>query len=202
MKYILLLLIFILLGLSGCLKDPIHTRDSQEPAGSSGTWETPAVPEVVISNLMFAYNEKNIQNYQLCFGQNFLFSSPEDSIEAEAQGFGYLYYLWDWNMEIIVTENIFSSFTEEGSSLDLILSFSNDYPDSIGDTLAVIYRDYTLRVIQPDSIQSDTVIIEGTAAFHLSQPSYNLWSIYLWEETITGRSGDSWANFKAEYRNR
>ena len=105
-------------------------------------------------------------------------------------------------MEIIVTENIFSSFAEEGNSLDLILSFSNDYPDSIGDTLAVIYRDYTLRTIQPDSFQSDTVFFEGTAAFHLSQPSYNLWSIYFWEELISDKSGDSWADFKAEYRNR
>jgi len=202
LKRISFLLVLILLGFAGCLKNPIHTRDSQEPAGSSGTWETPAMPEVVLSNLMFAYNEKHVQNYQLCFGQDFLFSSPEDSIEAEAQGFGYLYYLWNKDVEITVTENIFSKFTEDNNSLDLILSYSSNYPDSIGDTLAVINRDYTLRVIQPDSLQSDTILIEGTAAFHLSQPSYNLWSIYLWEEIITSRSGDSWANFKAEYRNR
>ena len=95
---------------TGCLKNPYDTRDSQEPAGTSGTWETPATPEVALTNLIFAYNEKNIQNYQSCLADEFVFSAPEDSIDAEAQGNGFLFRDWNKEVEVSTAEKIFSTF--------------------------------------------------------------------------------------------
>ena len=197
-------LIILAIGLLGtaCLKNPFATRDSEEPAGTSGTWETPATPEAAVTNLLFAYNEKNIQNFQLCLADQFTFSAPEDSIEAEAQGNGYLYHAWFKDVELATTQNIFSTFSETGRYLDLILSPSTDYPDSLGDTLSVIYRNYILRVVQSDSLGVDTTLIEGLAGFSLSQTQFNWWSIYLWTELPSARSETDWAEFKAEYRNR
>jgi hypothetical protein len=196
------ILLLIMLLFAGCLKNPLSTRDAQVPAGTTGTWETPSTPEVVISNLMFAYIEKNIQNYQLCLAENFYYSAYEDSIEAEAQGNGYLFHDWSKEVEVSVTENIFSAFSVTGRHLDLILSSSNDYPDSLGDTLAVLYRNYILRSIIADSLGMDTVRFEGVAAFHLSQSLFSLWSICLWEEMITAQTGYDWGDFKAEFRTR
>ena len=202
MKRLIPLLFIILAGITGCLKDPIHTRDGQEPASSTGTWETPAAPEVVVTNLMYAYIEKNIQNYQLCLDEDFIFSTPEDSIEAETQGRGYLYHNWNKEVEVSVTENIFSAFTASGYYLDLTMISSSDYPDSIGDTLAVIYREYTIRMVITDSLSVDTARVEGLAAFHLSQSLFNWWNIYLWTEVLSLQDNYNWGDFKAEYRTR
>ena len=120
MRKALLIVLIASLGLGGCLKNPFDTREAQEPAGSSGTWDTPATPEQVLINMIFAYNEKNIQNYQLCFGSDFIFSATEDSIEAEAQGNGYLFRGWDKSVEVSATENLFSSFFANGNYLDLV----------------------------------------------------------------------------------
>lgn len=201
MRRVLILLSMVFILVSGCLKNPFNSRQSQDPAGSTGTWETPATPEVVLLNLLFAYNEMNIQNYQLCFADDYVFSASQDSIEAEAEGNGYLFRLWDKSVEVSATENMFVHFSVENRSLDLILSQSTDYPDSIGDSLAVLYRDYIIRIIEIDSLQADTVRIEGLVSFSTSRTLFNWWSIYQWNEIPT--SGDSyrWADFKAEYRN-
>jgi hypothetical protein len=199
-KFTLIILIAFVI-FSGCGKNPFGTRSSEEPAGSTGTWETPATPEVVLLNFLFAYNEMNIQNYQLCFADNYRFSATEDSIQADAEGNGYLFSFWDKSVEVSTTENIFASFDAENKHLDLILSPSTDYPDSIGDSLAVMYRDYILRIIAADSIGTDTTLIEGLASFSASRSLFNWWSIYLWSELPSQGSANSWADFKAEYRN-
>jgi len=202
LKRLYLIILIILFTVSGCLKNPFYTRNSQQPAGTTGTWETPATPEVMIANLMYAYNEKNIQNYRDCFDSGFVFSAFEDSIEAEAQGNGYLFQFWDKAVEIMTAENIFATFSQNDNHLDLIMGISIDNPDNIGDTLAVLYRNYTLTIIRSDSLQTDTTAAEGLASFTLNQTSLNLWTICLWEEVPSGRSDYDWGDFKAEYRNR
>ena len=197
-----LTLIMLALGIiiSGCIKNPFSTRDSQQPVGITGTWETPASSETVIRNLLFAYNEKVVQNFQSCLAENFVFSAPEDSIEAEAQSNGYIYYNWNKEIEVSTTENIFSTFGAGANHLDLILSESTDYPDSIGDTTAVLYRDYTLRIIINDSPSPDTTVYEGLATFRLNQTLFNWWSIYFWQDLPSPSNNNSWGDFKANYR--
>jgi hypothetical protein len=186
--------------LSGCLKNPFATRNSQEPAGSTGTWETPATPEVVLLNLLFAYNEMNIQNYQLCFSDDYVFSASQDSIEAEAEGNGYLFAFWNKSVEVSATENMFTSFAaDDSSSFFLSLNPSSDYPDSIGDSLAVLYREYVIAISTVNQSVPDT--IQGLTSFSVSRSLFNWWSIYLWSEIPTGGSSYRWADFKAEYRN-
>ena len=202
MKRLALITAIMALGLSGCLKNPFSTRGSQQPVGSSGTWETPATPDVAIVNLFYAYNEKNIQNYEHCFDDTFRFSAPQDSVEAEAQGNGYLYQGWDKTIERQVTEGIFANFLQTGRYLDLLMVPSADYPDSIGDSTYVIYRDYTLRTIVSDTLGTDTTTFRGLAAFHLSQSAFSFWSIYLWEELPSEVVVHNWAQFKALYRTR
>jgi hypothetical protein len=184
---------------SGCGKNPFTTRNAQEPAGSSGTWETPATPEAVLTNILYAYNEMNIENYQLCFDDNFRFSATEDSIEAAAQGNDYLYHFWDLAVEVSVTQNIFASLEAEHKTMFLTFAMSTDYPDSIGDSLAVIYRNYVITTIVPDSIAADTVAA-GLASFAASRTLFNWWSVYLWSEIPTSGNNPRWADFKAEHR--
>lgn len=193
--FFLLLALIALLG--GCFKDPISTRDAQDPYGASGTWETPQSPEVAINNLLYAYNEMIISNYQLCFSDSFRYSSPEDSIDAVNDGRGELFANWNRSVEISVTNNIFSTYSNDTTSnLFLILDVSNEYSDQIEDSTAILHRDYDLVVITSNV---DTTIYSGRAVFHLSEEQLNWWTIYLWED-VPPDTGDDWGDFKALFR--
>lgn len=194
-RYFLVLSSMVLMA--GCFKDPLSTRETEDPYGSGGTWETPQAPEVAVNNLLYAYNEKIISNYQLCFSDSFVYSSPEDSIDAVNNGRGDLFIDWNKAVEISVTNNIFSTFTNDSTSnLLLILGISNEYSDQIEDSTAVLYRDYDLVVISSDT---DTTIYSGRSVFHLSEEQLNWWTIYLWED-IPVDTVDDWGDFKALYR--
>jgi hypothetical protein len=193
-------LIIIAFCLGGCLKNPFATRHSEAPAGATGTWETPASPDIAIRNLLYAYNEKVIQNYQSCLGENFMFSAREDSITAEAQGSGYLFYGWNKQVETLTAQNIFSTFGVSGKHMDISFSDSPDNPDSLGDTTAVLYRQYVIRIVVADSLNPDTTVARGIATFHLNQAQFDLWSIYHWEDLPLTPGAYDWGQFKAMYR--
>ncbi len=193
--------IYLFILMAACAKNPFSTRGTQDPYGSAGTWETPQSPGVTVQNLLFAYNEMVISNYQLCFSESFLFSSPEDSIDAVNDGRGGLFVDWDKQVEVGVANNIFSTYSA-ADTLDLFLTLTSaeDYVDIIGDTSAVLYRNYNLVLITITADSADTVIAEGLATFHLYQEQLNWWTIYLWED-IPAVSGEiDWGDIKAEYR--
>ncbi len=190
--------IYLFILMMACAKNPFSTRDTEDPYGSAGTWETPQSPGVAVQNLLFAYNEMVISNYELCFSDSFLFSSPEDSIDAVNDGRGDLFADWDKRVEVGVTNNIFSTYSATDTlNLFLSLTAAEDYIDIIGDTTAVLFRSYSLVLL---TSTPDTAIAEGLATFHLCQEQLNWWTIYLWED-IPAVSGETdWGDIKAEYR--
>jgi hypothetical protein len=197
MLYIILMTIVLF---SGCFKDPISTRDTEDPYGSSGTWETPQSPEVTINNLLFAYNEMIISNYQLCFSDSFFYSSPEDSIDAVNDGREDLFANWNRSVEIAVTNNIFSTYSNDSlSNLILTLSVSVDYSDLIEDSAAVLHRNYNLAIITSGQDTTLTTVYSGRAVFHLVEEQLNWWTIELWED-VPAQTGEDWGDFKALYR--
>jgi hypothetical protein len=200
--------LFLMLGslafffcLSGC-KNPFKTRKSPPPVITEGTWDTPFSPEIVIQNLLHAYNEKVIGNFILCLCDSFRFSAPEDSIKAVQENREELFANWDKSAEVSVTGNIFTTFRLHADSISYVLSFdtSPPVPDDIGDTLAVLSRNYQLFISK--SIPSETTLTrlaKGTATFHMRQ-TWNWWSIYLWSDIPDVSGGYDWGDFKAEFR--
>ncbi|MEE9555419.1 MAG: hypothetical protein V3W18_14120 [candidate division Zixibacteria bacterium] len=187
--------------LVGCAKNPFSTRGTEDPYGSAGTWETPQSPEAALRNLLSAYNELIISNYQLCFSDSFFFSSPEDSIDAVNDGRGDLFADWDKSVEISAAANLFSTFST-ADSLDFYLNMfpANEYADIVEDTTAVMYRSYNLLLVATVENDADTIRAEGLATFHLRQEQLNWWTITWWED-IPAQSGQTdWGDIKAEYR--
>jgi hypothetical protein len=183
-----------------CAKNPFSTRGTEPPVGATGTWETPQSPEIVIQNLLFAYNQMNIGNYQLCLSMDFIFSSPEDSIDAANSGRPDLFANWDKQAEVATATNIFASFSG-ADSLDLYLSLTRSLPDLIEDSTAIIYREYVLRIIYSHSGGlADTLIAQGKARFHLTQEQLYWWTIRWWEDEPELAGSYDWGDFKAEYR--
>jgi hypothetical protein len=185
----------------GC-KNPFRTRHSPEPVIREGTWETPALPEIVIQNLLHSYNEKVIGNFIQCLCDSFAFSAPEDSIDAVTQGREDLFADWDGSVEITVTTNLFNTARQNPDSFDYVLWLHTnvDLPDEVGDTLAVLSRDYELFIFDFKAEPPETTRAEGTATFHMRQTSLNWWSIHFWSDISAETGKDDWADFKAQFR--
>ncbi len=201
----LIYLFFVLLLGCFCIldcKNPFKTRSSPPPKFSEGTWETPALPEIVIQNLLNAYNEKVIGNFIQCLYDSFRFSAPEDSIDAVNQGRTDLFEDWDRSVEISVTTSIFNTSRQNPDSLSYLLSFhlTPPVPDDLGDTLAVLSRDYELLILDSKVTPPETTWAKGTATFKMIQTSLNWWSIYLWTDIPAVTGEDDWADFKARFR--
>jgi len=192
--------LFILIILSGC-KNPFKTRKSPPPKGQVGTWSTPSKPEIVLENLMHSYNEKIIENFNLCLSDTFVFSAPEDSIEAANINQDYLFADWNQNTEKRVTANIFNIFKQYPDSIDfsLYLNFETISKGEQTDSTEVLFIDYKLSIWRFKPKQ-DTIEATGTSTFHLKETGLNWWSIYFWEDRPKSSGGYNWADFKAEYR--
>ena len=191
--------LFLFICLLGC-KNPFKTRKSPPPIITEGTWDTPFRPEIVIQNLLYAYNEKIIGNFILCLSDSFGFSASEDSIDAVNQGRPELFANWDKSTEVSVTTNIFTTFRQNVDSISYVLSFdpSPPVPDDIGDTVAVLSRDYLLFISK--AVPPETTWVKGTATFHMRQTSLNWWSIYFWSDIPDVSGGYDWGDFKAGFR--
>jgi hypothetical protein len=196
------ILFFVLLGqlhLSGC-KNPFKTRYSPPPIVSEGTWETPARPDIVIQNLFYAYNEKIMGNFIQCLCDSFGFSAPEDSMYAVNQGRADLFAHWDRSVEISVTTGIFNTFRQNPDSFSLSFRSTLPVPDQVGETLAVLSRDYELYIFDLETTPPDTSLAKGTATFYMKQTSLNWWSIYFWSDIPAAAGKPDWADFKARFR--
>lgn len=101
---------------------------------------------------------------------------------------------------MLTAQNIFSTYNAPGRRLDLIMAESSSNPDSIGDTVAVVYREYTLRVVLADSLGADTTIMTGLASFRLNQAMLSFWTINLWKDIPDRPEAESWGKFKASFR--
>jgi hypothetical protein len=183
--------------LQGC-KNPFKTRKSPPPIITEGTWDTPYLPNIVIENLLHAYNEKIIGNFILCLCDSFRFSAPEDSIEAVQDNREELFANWDRSTEINVTNSIFTTFRQNVDSISYVLSFdpSPPVPDDVSNTVAVLSRDY-LFIFNFKSAPPETA--KGTATFHMRQ-TWNWWSIYFWSDIPDVSEGYDWGDFKAGFR--
>jgi hypothetical protein len=169
--------------------------------GSGGTWETPQAPEVVVRNLLFAFNERVISNYTLCLSDSFTFSAPEDSIDAVNNGRPDLFADWNKSAEIGSATNVFTTFSGSDTlGLFLTLAPSAERPDLVEDSTAVLYRNYIIRIISGQAGDVDTVTAEGMATYHLSEEQLNWWTISWWEDRPLVAGEYDWGDFKAEYR--
>ncbi len=185
----------------GC-KNPFKTRKSPLPIISEGTWETPALPEIVIQNLLYAYNERIIGNFNQCLLDSFIFSAPEDSLDAANQGRADLFANWDRSVEISVTTRIFDSSRQNPDSFSYVVSFHTlpPIPDDIGDSLASLSREYELMILNGKATPPETTWAKGIATFLMRQTSLNWWSIYFWKDIPSVANADDWADLKAKFR--
>lgn len=201
-RFILILVCLVsLLCLPDC-KNPFRTRNSPPPVTEiEGTWKTPSEPQDVIDNLLNAYNEMVISNFDRCLCDSFRFSAPEDSIAAVQDNQEELFAHWDRNAEVSVTAKIFSSFSQNPDSMSYVLLIKSIAPttDDITDSTAVLLRDYEILIFDLRA-EPNQKSAKGTATFHMQQTSLNWWCIIFWSDIPAESGGFDWGDFKAQSR--
>jgi hypothetical protein len=140
-----------------------------------------------------------ISNYQLCLSDSFIFSAPEDSIDAANGGRPDLFADWNKAAEVGTATNIFATFAG-ADSLSLFLILTPSTPDLIEDSTAILYRNYTLHITSVHDGIVDTLTARGTATYHLTQEHLNWWTIRWWGDKPLRAGTFDWGDFKAEYR--
>jgi hypothetical protein len=156
-------------------------------------------PMMVIQNLLFAYNEKIIENFNTCICDTFTFSAPEDSVRSTRPE---LFSNWDAGTEKMVTNNLFDFFRENSDSMDylLFIDFDTYREDKESDSLAIVTVNYQITIYRFKTKDEEPLEAKGVATFHLKETSLNWWSIFFWSDIPDTPGGYDWAAFKAQFR--
>jgi len=178
----------------GCgLFDP---RDPEEPSQSSLNFLPPTDPNVVITNLQSAIEQKSVANYAACFSdasrgmQPFVFIPSADA----AAIYGSVLGSWTLQEEQAYFQNIIARSTQQANAtLALTLKTTTVWSDSV-----VSAYDYVLVFEHNDPGFPKTA--RGSLQFTLREDASNFWSIQRWVDFKT-TSDISWSHFKGKFSN-
>lgn len=130
-------LVFFVLA-TGC-KNPFSTRDAEPPTEGRTSWQFPTDPMIVLQNMKYAVEEKNVENYMRCLvDSNALFHFEPDQFEASNNA--GIFEFWNLSRERTYINKAFTSTPDDSLRA---LNFSNIqrsyFPDS-----AYVQADYQL----------------------------------------------------------
>lgn len=181
-------LLILNLTSGGC--DLFHTREPENPSGTSTSWETPFVADQVFLNLKQALVELNQDNYLRCLIE------PGDSAvtflfvpNPNTAGWP-LTIPWGYEQESQATQTWFGWLSEAGSVANLTLMQQAEV--AYLDDSVRITQDYTLIAPTNNTALPDTV--SGRSDFLLVKNSSGYWVIQRWED-LDG--SPSWTDLRA-----
>ncbi len=190
-----LLVVFLAAALaSGCgLFEP---RDPEEPSQSSLNYRPPTDPDIVITNLQSAIEQKSVANYAACFADASRGASPFVFIPSADAAAIYGTTLGSWSLqeEQEYFQNIIARSNQQANAtLALTLKTTTVSSDSV-----VSAYDYVLVFEHNDPGFPKTA--RGSLQFTLREDASNFWMIQRWMDFKT--TGDiSWSHFKGKFSN-
>ncbi len=188
------ILFIIFLLIQGC--GLFETRTVEPPTETRSTFEQPTTPNLVVTNLIYAIAEKNLDNYQRCLvDSNFSPRRFRYYPDAVSQSSYPVFVTWNENSERTYFSNLLS-FTNPAAS-------SNLFPDNITYNTfidsAIVDFDYIL--IFNHSRQSVPIQTQGKLRFIIGTDSRGLWSIHSWYDFIDVNNDTTWSVLKANFIN-
>jgi hypothetical protein len=189
-------LLICILILAGCA-DPFSGRESEPPISDAGTYIQPVTPQIVLFNLEQSYKELLVSNYLLCLDSSFFFKYDFVVRQIDENDSGWLYM-----DEIRLTESLFNNrLADTMLSTSMALSVLAEQNDQAFDTMAILYRSYTITAIDNSNESNpDTSEYVGTSIFTMIENEQGLWSIIRWEDQHQNTNTPSWADYKNGYR--
>ena len=141
---------------------------------------------MVVENLETAYNYQDLDEYLLCFRDDFFFlTCPPDTF-------------WGYDTEMLFHERMFSNVD------DILLTLSGDAEwtwsgDSTGQSLELL-RSFYMKVYYTSGSQNALALAEGQARFICRPDSSGDWYVWRWEdESEISDSLMTWTEIKAMF---
>jgi len=185
--------IYIILGLliSGC--DLLQTRDAQSPNQPRSNYQQAVSPEILISNLINSFKDKDVQNYTSClvdtsFSTARFHFSPSSGAVVQ---YPFLSSSWSIRDEEQYFNNVITKVTE-GSQITLSLTSEQYSPQ--GDSL-IYSATYSLNIPNDQSEPKD---YQGDLRFTMIRDNRSVWVIYYWQDTKSTNL-PSWSELKGKF---
>ncbi len=186
-------ILFILLIPFHLSCDLFMTRDPEDPADRKSNFQSAFVPEIVIENLKYSFEDKNVQNYLACFVDT-SFSARSFHFQPSSEALSQYQFLgqgWSLNDEQRYLNSIIASVPTD---FPLILSFTDETFSRSGDTV-VYSASYSINL---PFIQPETSIYQGNVQFNMTNDARSVWVIYYWQD-IKLQNNPSWSELKGKY---
>jgi len=176
--------------------NPFTTRDVEPPGDKtqSDIFDQPTSSEIVMSNLRFALEQMNSENYIKCFVDSsqttdypFVFQPDQNIDYIKFSG-------WQLTDERNYINKIFNS------SKNIVFTYlDNPQPQPIASAINLAETPYFRYELTVDN--GETAVYQGKARMRLVQNDQTLWSIYYWEDTRDDtQNPNTWSLLKANNR--
>jgi hypothetical protein len=188
-RFSVIVLVLLLFLTSGC--GLFSTRNPEAPDTGRRTWETPRVPDDVLTNMRSALFERDAVNYLRSFNPDaFQFIADQVTVARDPSVAN-----WDYDMESQHVAKLFSSGTLPADSI-LIVTFTSPVETILGDSAEVRVQ-YDLQA--GVALTGVPHHVAGTADFFFRIGTEGYWQINRWQDTRT-EEGSTWSDFKSLVR--
>lgn len=187
----LIQILFVIFVLSTSSCDLFNTRDPQNPDENRANFQPPKEPSIVIENLKNSFNDKNAQNYILCFVDTLFVNKQFIFLPSSEAASTYAFLTQDWGLDD--ERRYFNSvISKVPKDFPMTLTFSDEnYSSLSGDTL-IYSANYFINI--PHS-SSEPKNYSGNLQFNMIRDDRSDWSIYYWKDTRSS-SLPSWSELK------
>ena len=190
-KIIYFIIILLVVFMSSC--SIFETRTPEDPIGDSGVFVPPTTPDIVIDNLLEAFNKKNSENYYSCFSKNKFEFLPTSEILAR---YPSLFQEWNINNE---KQYIIALSTNLQNAVNPNLIFTNKEFVSFSADSAVFIADYFIKCEFIDiSIPTN---YQGKVNFTIKNELNSEWTITNWKDFQNNDTVNTWSYLKALFSN-
>lgn len=175
MRNVIFILGLTLILISAC-DHPFSTRKPEKPNTNQSAWNPPHTPEDVLTNLIYAIQERNAGNYMRCF-LNESSMSHVFHFEPDPEAAMLYPHLIEWarEQEENMIQETFSMVPKDSS---LYMQFPVIVRDVVAADSATLVRQY-YWVIHHDNPAVPSRF-EGQAEIWLAESSAGEWGIYHW----------------------
>ncbi len=186
-----------LLGLSALSCDLFSTRDPENPVSDNQTLATAFTKEVLFSNFISSFEQKNIQEYEKLFADTATHSRRFTFVPNQSAGarFVAVFSSWDKTAEIEYFRNAVtavgtsSSMQMQAASMPVIVTYQSDS--------AQYTFDYLLFVPHNRS-DVKTTQFAGRCEIAMAPDKNTIWRIYRWIDYET-KKDSSWSDLKGQF---
>jgi len=183
--YVLTLSIALLFGLLSC--DLFKTRTPEEPSQHSSTYVPPTDVELVLQNMVNAFQDGDAVNYSKSFSETSFSFEPATSARTK---YGGELMSWDKTKEQRYFEKVINHFSNNSK---VVLAFDPFTPTSLNSITSQVETAYHL------TLPSDAGVIKkfnGKVQYTLSQDQSGFWYINQWVDVGTNTPDSTWSDLK------